>query len=213
MFIKDNHPTLRQDIERLFARAGAGAQAETEVGTEAAGLRRQRVQALGDESGLPPPRCAETWNLGHGRIEWRHLQTLSVPSGVNWLEWPECAQVFAVRRQSKFKKSGQPRGVGETVYGLTNLEAGHASPERLLGLCRGHWSIENRSHWVRDVTFDEDRSTVRRGSLPQIMAALRNAVIGLMRLAGHTNIAAACRRHAARPHEVLPLLGFHSTFE
>jgi hypothetical protein len=65
----------------------------------------------------------------------------------------------------------------------------------------------NRIHWVRDVTFDEDRSTVRCGNIPQVMAALRNLAIGLARLAGHTNIAAACRHYAARPWAALALLG------
>ena len=58
---------------------------------------------------------------------------------------------------------------------------------------------ENKSHWVRDVTFDEDRSQVRCGNMPPMMAALRNTAIGLLRWAGHTNIAAACRRLAAQP--------------
>ena len=78
---------------------------------------------------------------------------------------------------------------------------------RLLALVRGHWYIENQSHWVRDVTFDEDRSQVRCGNIPQVMAALRNTVIGLMRWAGYTNIAAACRRFAAQPALALELIG------
>ena len=78
---------------------------------------------------------------------------------------------------------------------------------RLLELVRGHWQIENKSHWVRDVTFDEDRSQVRCGNIPQIMAALRNTVIGLLRWAGQTNIAAACRRLAAQPAQALALIG------
>ena len=69
------------------------------------------------------------------------------------------------------------------------------------------WQIENYSHWVRDVTFDEDRSQVRCSNIPQVMAALRNTVIGLMRWAGHTNIAAACRRFAAQPQAALHLIG------
>jgi hypothetical protein len=52
---------------------------------------------------------------------------------------------------------------------------------------------------VRDVPYDEDRSQVRCGSIPQIMVALRNLVIGLMRTAGETNIAAASRCFAAQP--------------
>ena len=67
--------------------------------------------------------------------------------------------------------------------------------------------VENKSHWVRDVTFDEDRSQVRCGNIPHMMAALRNTAIGLLRWAGHTNIAAACRRLAAQPVLALALIG------
>ena len=95
----------------------------------------------------------------------------------------------------------------EVVYGLTSLPPARASAVDLLGYNRAHWHIENRSHWVRDVTFDEDRSQVRVGSIPQVMAALRNTAIGLLRLAGATNLAAACRRNAAQPWEALSLLG------
>ena len=73
-------------------------------------------------------------------------------------------------------------------------------------LVRSHWHIENRSHWVRDVTFDEDRSQVRRGNIPQVMAVLRNTAIGLMRFAGATNIAASCRRFAAKPRLALEII-------
>lgn len=59
-----------------------------------------------------------------------------------------------------------------------------ASPERLLGFNRGHWEIENRVHYVRDFTFDEDRSQIRKGNGPHIMASLRNLVISLIRLIG-----------------------------
>ncbi len=82
-----------------------------------------------------------------------------------------------------------------------------ACPQRLLALWRGHWSIENRLHWVRDVTFDEDRCQVRVGAAPHVMAALRNLVISLLHLAGAPNIAAALRRNAARPSEALALMG------
>ena len=71
----------------------------------------------------------------------------------------------------------------------------------------GHWGIENRVHWVRDVTMDEDRSQVRTGAAPQVMAALRNMTISLLRLAGEPNIAAALRRHAAHPAKPLALVG------
>jgi hypothetical protein len=82
-----------------------------------------------------------------------------------------------------------------------------AYPGRLLEVGRGHWCIENKSHWGRDVTFDEDRSQERSGNIPQLMAALRNTVIGLLRGAGYTNIAQACRHMAAQPAKALALVG------
>jgi len=73
--------------------------------------------------------------------------------------------------------------------------------------------LPDKSHWVRDVTFDEDRSQVRCGNIPEVMAALRNLAIGLIRLGGDTNIAAACRRYAAQPWAALALLGIQPKTE
>ena len=72
---------------------------------------------------------------------------------------------------------------------------------------RGHWGIEKRVHWVRDVTFDEECSQVRTGSTPQIMAALRNLTISVFRPSGETNIAAALRRYSVHPSRPLALIG------
>jgi predicted transposase YbfD/YdcC len=115
------------------------------------------------------------------------------------------AQVFQVERQIIIKKTGEVRA--EVVAGVTSLPPERADAGRLLALVRGHWHIENQSHWVRDVTCDEDRSQVRCGNIPHVMAAFRNTVIGLLRWAGHTNIAAACRRCAAQPTLALELIG------
>ena len=89
---------------------------------------------------------------------------------------------------------------------MTSLRPQHASPKLLLKLWRGHWGIENRLHWVRDVVFDEDRCQVRSGAAPQALAAIRNMAIGLLRFAGFSNIAAAQRRHAAHYREAIALL-------
>lgn len=94
-----------------------------------------------------------------------------------------------------------------TVYGITSLSHIKATAEDLLGISRGHWSIENRSHWVRDVTFDEDSSQVSCGNIAQLMACFRNIVIGLFRLCGFSNIACTCRSFAANPWLALALLG------
>ena len=69
----------------------------------------------------------------------------------------------------------------EGVYGVTSLSPQRAPPARLLALVRGQWQIEHTAHGVRDVTFDADRSQVRCGNIPQVMAALRNTALGLLR--------------------------------
>ena len=146
---------------------------------------------------------ARTVDLGHGRIEQRNITTSEALAGYS--DWPGLAQVFALGRHVMFTKTGKERV--EVVYGVTSLRPERATPERLLALVRGQWQIENQSHWVRDVTFDADRSQVRCGNIPQVMAALRNTTVGLLRWAGHTNIAAACRRLAAQPVQALALIG------
>jgi predicted transposase YbfD/YdcC len=93
------------------------------------------------------------------------------------------------------------------VYGITSLAIWQANPADVLTFNRGHGGIENREPHVRDVTFDEDRSQVRTGSSPQIMAAMRNIAIRLLRLAGWTNIKQATEKTSRRLDQVLTLLG------
>jgi predicted transposase YbfD/YdcC len=156
---------------------------------------------------LPPAgdrqETARTVDIGHGRIEQRNITTSEALGGYS--DWPGLTQVFELGRHVITQKTGKERA--EVVYGITSLPPKRATPERLLELVRGHWHIENKSHWVRDVTFDEDRSQVRCGNIPQVMAALRNTAIGLLRWAGYTNIAAACRQLAAQPAQALALIG------
>jgi len=122
---------------------------------------------------------------------------------VGYSDWPSLAQGCRLERVVEHR--GKERR--EVAYAVTSLSKAEASPQRLLELWRGHWGIENRLHWVRDVTFDEDRCQVRTGAAPQIMAALRNITIGLLRLAGQRNIAEAFRRHAAHSSDALALVG------
>jgi len=147
--------------------------------------------------------CDRTLDAGHGRIEERCLTASDeLP---HYMDWPGLKQVFMVERSTIIKKTDEY--YAETAYGITSLAPEQADASRLNRLVRGHWHIENRSHWVRDVTFDEDRSQVRSGNIPQVMAALRNTAIALIRLAGETNIAAACRMFAAKPRLALKLIG------
>jgi predicted transposase YbfD/YdcC len=140
---------------------------------------------------------------GHGRREIRTLKILSISTGIGF---PNATQAMQIRRRRR--RLDQPkRFTTETVYAITDLHVHQARPAHLATWIRGHWSIENKVHWVRDVTYDEDRSRIRIGTGPQVMAALRNAAIGALRLAGVTNIAAANRHHARDPNRPLALLG------
>lgn len=158
---------------------------------------------------LGPQPKARSIDVGHGRIERRSITTSSVLAGHS--DWPGLEQVFRLERTREEKKTGAREH--EVVYGVTSLSANEAGPDERLALVRGHWSIENRSDWVRDVSFDEDRSQVRVGNIPHVLAALRNTAIGLMRTIGECNIAAACRRFAAQPHAALALLGIYPKTE
>ena len=94
----------------------------------------------------------------------------------------------------------------EVRYAITSLDES-VGAAKLLRLVRGHWGIENRLHYVRDVTLGEDGSQVRTGSAPEVMAALRNVVIGMLRAAGWVNIAAGLRDIGWQPGAALRLLG------
>jgi predicted transposase YbfD/YdcC len=142
----------------------------------------------------------------HGaRIEERHLLSTSVLKG--YLEFPGAWQVMQITRFVKDKKSGEERE--ETQYAITSLSEERAHPAELLKIWREHWHIENKLHYVRDVTFGEDASPVRTGNLAQTMAALRNVAISGLRLLGFKNIAAGLRRCSAKPGLAFSGLGIY----
>ena len=170
--VKDNQPTLVQDLATYFA---------------------------------DPSACcsqAETWDRRRGRVEHRSIRVSSEMNAYLYESWPHIRQVAQVKRIVTSKKGTTI----EVVYLITNLSAAQASPERLLGIIRGHWSIENGSHYVRDVTFAEDRSRLRTGDAPQILATLRNLAITLIHRMGTSQIAAARRAFSHDPAQALDLL-------
>jgi len=157
-------------------------------------------------AGLPwrqIPVMDRTRDHGHGRIEVRTLKVAAVAG----LCFPHAAQAIQVIRHVRAPGS---RWRTVTAYAVTSLALGAASPTQLTGWPRGHWRIENQLHWVRDVTFGEDASTARSGSLPRVMASLRNLAVGALRLAGHPNLAAALRPTAATPPARLPSSAWHT---
>lgn len=152
----------------------------------------------------PPPgevfATAVQYDKGHGRLEVRRLWASTALAG--YLDWPGAQQVCKLERRCT------RRGVvtTEVRYAITSLGAA-VGADRLLAYKRGHWGIENRVHYIRDVSMGEDASQIRTGGAPEVMAALRNVVLGLLRQAGWTNIAAGLRYYSWRPEDARRLLG------
>lgn len=164
---------------------------------------QHRLYELLDRLDWPTAPVHTTLDTGHGRRERRTIQVLPTPDNVGF---PSAAQAFLVERYITNQISGKNSAVA--VLGVTSL-SGHTDPTQLASLVRGHWEIENRLHWVRDVSYGEDASRVRTGTAPRVMASLRNLAISALRLTGHTNIAAALRHTARNPARPLTLLGIH----
>ena len=150
---------------------------------------------------FPPPVVPH--DNGHGRIETRRVQTTMLLN--DYLHWPSLQQVIRVERETLILATGHRRH--EVVFALTDLAPAHADPATLGALIRGHWAIENRLHWVRDWAWDEDRSTVRTGAGPQVMATLRNTALGLLRRQGLSAITRALAHLGRHPERVATLLG------
>ena len=146
----------------------------------------------------------ETWDRQRGRVEHRVIRVSTEMNAYLAPAWPLIEQVAEVRRTVSVRKTEQISD--EVVYLITPLTPQEASPARLLELVRGQWGIENGSHYVRDVTFGEDRSHLRSGQGPQIMAAFRNLAITLIHRQGSSQIAATRRHFASHPRLAFRLL-------
>jgi predicted transposase YbfD/YdcC len=144
---------------------------------------------------------AETSSKGHGRRERRRLQTSTRLAG--HADWPGLAQVCRLDRTT-WRKGIETH---EVAYAITSAPRSLATAADLLAWWRGHWGIENQLHWVRDVQFGEDACRISTGNAPQVLSALRNAAISLLRSLGHTHIAQTLRENACRVDRLLARLG------
>ena len=180
MVVKDNQPELRAAIALLF--------------DEPPWLPRQRDQECQGQ---------QTVSKGHGRLETRVLETSNALS--DYLDWPGVAQVMRRSCRRVRIKTGEVEH--HTSYGITSLPWSQVSAAQIEALWRGHWTIENRVHYVRDVTMGEDACHMRTGNAPHTMATLRNALLSLFRHKGWNNIADALRYYAANFSEALELVG------
>jgi predicted transposase YbfD/YdcC len=177
--VKDNQPTLRADIEKLF---------EPDVSV-----------VKGFSAGPTDYQTAQTINKGHGRIETRRITVTSQLQESS--DWPYLAQVFRLERETQLVAQGTTRG--EIVYGMTSLTAAEAPPARLLELVRRHWCVENELHYRRDVTFQEDATRFKAWAGAQVLAVINNLVLAVLVRTGHTSIPQARRHYAAHPDEAL----------
>jgi predicted transposase YbfD/YdcC len=146
-------------------------------------------------------RSASSLDKGHGRMEKRRLTVSSLLA--SYSAWPGLSQVFKLERQ-------RTNALGETKwevhYGITSLLTPMATPKRLLALVRAHWGIENGLHYRRDRTLDEDRSQLRMGHAPHLMALLNNTAIGLLAHQGEHNLPRAQRTFDYQFDKALALL-------
>jgi predicted transposase YbfD/YdcC len=182
MVVKKNHPQMYAELALFF---------------ELPGL-------LADDEHYD--RC-RTVSKGHGRIETRTLECLS-GSCPEW-QWPDAAQVL--RRTCVRLERTKGKCTSTVSYAITSLTFNEARAAELELLWRGHWTIENRKHYVRDVTLGEDRQQMHTGHAPQVLAALRNTLIDLWRARGWTNIADAVRDTAASVQQALSFIGALAT--
>lgn len=131
------------------------------------------------------------------------VRRLAATTRVAHLQWPGAQQACRLTRTTW--RNGQSHL--EIEYAITSVPRSRAPAAQLLAWWRGHWGIENKLHYVRDVTFGEDASRIRTASAPQILAATRNLVLSLLRLWKQPNIAAALRQNAYQPAALFAKLG------
>ncbi len=182
--VKANQADLQDSVAQLFEPPSAAQLAR--VGFEA-----------------PAPieiSQAKQVDKGHGRIEVRQIKVSSELA--EYARWPYLSQVFEIKREW----SAKGKWHSEVHLGITSLPAEVASPGDLLVWRRGHWGIENRLHWVKDVVLGEDKSTLHLGAGPQVVGAIRNTVLNLLRKAGHSRISARLRHNSRNPLAALALL-------
>lgn len=179
--VKDNQPQLLHDIQTVFV----------------------PEPCLKGFSPAPKDlRVAETLEKGHGRLERRTLTVSGDLKG--YVDWPYAEQVFRLERTFTRLNTGQLSQV--VVYGISSLTASEADAARLLAITRGHWGIESGLHYRRDVTFREDRSRVRTGQAPQMLAAINNLVLGVLARLGYTGAPEARRHFAAHLDQAVNLV-------
>ena len=183
--VKANQKQLYEDIRDLF---------EPFEETDPPEVEYRRFENLHAEVGAHLQTHTDTENA-KGRITTRTLTTSTLLT--EEADWPGLQQVYQYTTQQKCKTTGRVKC--HVQYGITSLTPERASAADLLKLRKEHWTIENKLHWIRDAVFREDASCVRTGVIPQVMAAMRNTAISVLRFTGHFKITDALQLFAAKP--------------
>src|SRR5256885_12167401 len=136
-------------------------------------------------------RLQGDWSSDVCSSDLQEIRTIQVRPAPKAIKFPHVKQVFLIERHF-WDLEGKPLSA-QAVLGVTSLPARKADPERLAAFVRAEWSIENRDHYVRDVTLGEDPCRMRTGSFPSVLALMRSHAISALRLLGFTNIAEATR--------------------
>jgi predicted transposase YbfD/YdcC len=179
--VKDNQKLTRQAIELLFT---------------------PEKPKPGQGCPLMDFQTAKTFDSRHGRWEERTITVSGMLN--NYIDWPFVQQVFKLDRHFIHSSTGKVHQ--ETQYGITSLKANQANPEKMLELVRSEWSIENKLHFRRDVTFQEDKTRMTHKSIARSMAIINNLVISLMNKQNFSNHAQARRIFCAKPASALALI-------
>ena len=190
--VKANQKQLYQDIRDLF---------EPFDETDPPEVEYRRFENLHTETGATLQTHTDTEDA-KGRSTTRTLTASTLLT--EHTDWPGLQQVYQYTTHQQQKSTGAIKC--HTQYGITSLTPERASAADLLKLRKEHWTIENKLHWVRDTVFGEDASTVRTGVIPQVMAAMRNTALSVLRLAGHTKITDALQLFAANPKLAVNLI-------
>ena len=144
-----------------------------------------------------------TTEKGHGRLETRTLTCGN--AHIEDVDWPDVQQV--VRRECERITIKTGKRTHEVTYGLVSMPPQEAGAATIEALWRGHWTIENRLHYVRDVSFGEDAGHAAHGTTAHALAALRNGLLMLFRHAHWPSVPDALAHYGASVARAAALIG------
>jgi predicted transposase YbfD/YdcC len=186
MVVKENQPMLYHDIAEAFAALPSANRLDAEY---------WRYQSF------------ESCQRGHGRLERRTLESIIIPH--NYLCFPNVVQVLRRTYWCQQRRTGVV--LQKSHFGITSLSRKQVTLAQLEQLWRGHWTIENCLHYVRDVSLGEDACQVHSGSMPQALASFRNAIVTLVRHEGWSFVPNATRHFEHHLQQALRLIGALAT--